>query len=256
MKKSPNKKSLDWTLKNYTDASHIDEKLKKRTKKASETELSAKCAKGEPLERLHQNIEEIFDAPEEDDYKPFFKISLVGEEDNNEQTKDEEELTQKKSNDLRRITKEQQMVGKLNIIMSTAIAADEAGLPSKATSQDSELANTAEYDLPKLRRKTIKEKIENPLDLEGEIPEEKLESSISAIKKVKKKLSTDSLEGMPADELFVLDKEDDPNALAKLILQKTGRRLPKTKKKLSDIAKDLNQLEQDGITAASKKESD
>ena len=39
-----------------------------------------------------------------------------------------------------------------------------------------------------------------------------------------------SLKDFPAEELFELDQEDDPNALAKLILEKTGRKIPKTKK--------------------------
>lgn len=251
-----NKKSLDWKSKNDKDNVNIDNKLQKRKKKkVSEVTLedlaTPHCAKGETLQHLHQNITEIFDTPEEDTFHPFFNISLIDDDDNNE-----EEKSQKQADETIRITKEQQMIGKLDVIMSTAIAADAAGLSSKKTNKDIARAGNAEYDLPKLRRKTTKEKIEDPLELIGEIPEDKLEPSVSAIKKVKSKLPADSLNGMPTDELFVLDEEDDPNALAKLILQKTGRRPSKAKKKLSDLAKDLNSLEKDGIKDKTKQESD
>lgn len=253
-----NNNSLDWDLKNSNDAANIDTKLKKRKqKKAPQNTIdnlsSTICAKGEALQHLHQNIAEIFDKPEEDDtYHPFFNISLIEDDE----TLPQEKKNQKQANETLRITKEQQMVSKLDVIMSTALAADAAGLSTKKSNQDIELAGSAEYNLPKLRRKTIKEKIEQPLQLDGETPENKLSASVSAIKKTKQTLGSDSLKNMPADEVFELDKEDDPNALAKLILQKTGRKPLKTKKKLSDLAKDINRLEQDGINEAAKPKSD
>ena len=250
MKKNTDKKSLDWTLKNFNDSANIDEKLKKRTKK--DPFSSAQCAKGEALEHLHQNITEIFDAPEDenDEFKPFFNISLIDEET------DEITENQKKKDETLRITKEQQMAGKLNVIMNSAIAADSAGLPSEITAKDKARVASAEYDIPKLRRQTVKEKIEEPTELSGHIPEKDLAASASAIKKTKQKLPADSLKNFPAEELIELDKEDDPNALAKLILEKTGRKLPKTKKNLSEIAKGINRLDKDGINASDKKESD
>lgn len=252
--KNTDKKSLDWKNKNETDNFNIDTKLKKRKKKkASDVTLEdlapLHCAKGETLQHFHQNVTEIFDAPEEDTYYPFFNISLVDDEE-------EQSSTQKQASETLRITKEQQIVGKLDVIMSTAIAADAAGLSPKKTRQDIERAGSAEYNLPKLRRQTTKEKIEAPLNLSGEIPNDKLKQTVSAIKKVKSSLPADSLENVPADELFVLDEEDDPNALAKLILQKTGRRPSRAKKKLSDLAKDLNNLERDGIKGKPDPESD
>ena len=252
MKKNSDKKTLDWTLKNFNDSANIDEKVKKRTQKSAS---QPQCAKGEALEHLHQNLTEIFDAPEDenDEFKPFFNISLIDDE---QEDSDENEDSEKKHQETFRITKEQQMAGKLNVIMNSAIAADAAGLPSEITAKDKSRAASAEYDIPKLRRKTINEKIEKPLELKGEIPEDKLETSVSAIKKVKKALPSDSLKHFPADELFELDKEDDPNAFAKLILEKTGRKIPKSKKKLSEIAKDLNRLEQEGAIEIKKKESD
>ena len=255
MPKKNDKKSLDWTLKNFTDSAHIEEKIKKRNPKTSPVESAdQQCAKGEALEHLHQNVTEIFDAPEDenDEFKPFFNISLIDDENET----DNEQTPQKKHQETLRITKEQQMAGKLNVIMSSAITADAAGLPSEITAKDRARINSAEYDVAKLRRQTKKEKIEEPLALEGEIPETQLTPSVSAIKKVKKNLPDDSLKDFPADELFELDQEDDPNALAKLILEKTGRKVPKTKKKLSEIAKDLNRLDKDGISEQNKKEDD
>ena len=248
MKKKSDKNSMDWELKNSTDSANIDEKLKKRNKKAS-----PQCAKGESLEHLHQNLTEIFDAPEDadDEFKPFFNITLI---DDNEETN--ELNAEKKHQETFRITKEQQMAGKLNVIMNSALAAEAAGLPFEISAKDNARTASAEYDIPKLRRETLKEKIEDPLELEGEIPERKLSPSVSAIKKAKKNLPADSLKNFPADDLFELDKEDDPNAFAKLILEKTGRKPPKTKKKLSEIAKDLNRLDRDGIGEETKKESD
>lgn len=256
MPKKSDKKSLDWTLKNFTDSANIEEKLKKRTKKDSSAKSNTpQCAKGEALEHLHQNITEIFDAPEDenDEFKPFFNISLIEDEKDLDEEKDNPE---KKHQETLRITKEQQMAGKLNVIMSSAITADAAGLPSEITAKDRTRINSAEYNVAKLRRQTVQEKISDPLGLEGEIPEDKLEPSVSAIKKVKKNLPDGSLKSLPADELFELDQEDDPNALAKLILEKTGRKVPKTKKKLSEIAKDLNRLDKDGIGEQKKKEDD
>ena len=255
MPKKNDKKSLDWTLKNFTDSAHIEEKLKKRNTKTSPAKtVDQQCAKGEALEHLHQNVTEIFDAPEDenDEFKPFFNISLIDDENET----DNELAPEKKHQETLRITKEQQMAGKLNVIMSSAITADAAGLPSEITAKDRARVNSAEYDVAKLRRQTKKEKISEPLELDGEIPEDELAPSVSGIKKAKKNLPDDSLKDFPAEELFELDQEDDPNALAKLILEKTGRKIPKTKKKLSDIAKDLNRLDKDGIGEQKKKEDD
>lgn len=250
-KKAPKRKIIDWNKKSGEDASRITKRMQHRNElKDSATTTNDAMVKtppkatGLPLLRLRKKIKEVYDE-EDDEYTPLFNINLIDKEE------DELHLPQKKANETLSITKQQQLTGKLNLIMNTALTAEEAGLSSQITAKDAYLASTAEYDLKKLRRKTVKEKIEKPAGLTGEVTEKQLPQAIKGIKKAKQKLPKDALEGFPAentDELIELDEED----MAKLILKKSGRRGPK--KKLSEIAKGLNQFKDFEDNEANKKE--
>lgn len=252
-KKASKRKIIDWNKKSGEDSSRIAKRMQHRDElkdSASTTnDSSAKFpprAVGLPLLRLKKKIKEVYDEEEEEDsYTPQFNISLIGEED---------ELIAKRRkevDDTLSITKQQQMAGKLGIIMDAALIAEEAGLPAKLTAQDENLATTAENDPRKLRRKILREKVEKPLKLKGELKEKNLTKAAKGLKKAQKALPADALEDFPAEnaeELIELDKED----MAKLILKKSGRRGPK--KKLSEIAKGLNQFKNFDETEENNKE--
>jgi len=251
-KKAPKRKIIDWNKKSGEDSSRISKRMQQRDKlkdSASTTnDSSAKFpprAIGVPLLRLRKKIKEVYDEEDEDDYTPLFNINLIGEE---------EELpakSQKDADNTLSITKQQQLTGKLNVIMDTALIAEEAGLSAKLTAKDENQAGSAEYDLKKLRRKMLREKVEKPLGLKGELPEKNLTKAAKGLKKAKKALPEGALEDFPAanaEDLIELDKED----MAKLILKKSGRRGPK--KKLSEIAKGLNQFKNFEETEENSKE--
>lgn len=251
-KKAPKRKIIDWNKKSGEDSSRISKRMQQRDElKDSATttnDFSAKLpprAVGLPLLRLRKKIKEVYDEEDEDDYTPLFNISLIGEEDEHI-AKHQKDIENTLS-----ITKQQQLTGKLNILMDTALIAEEAGLPSQITAKDENMAGTAEYDLKKLRRKALREKVEKPLRLKGELPEKNLTKAAKGLKKAKKALPEGALEGFPAENaegLIELDKED----MAKLILKKSGRRGPK--KKLSEIAKGLNQFKNFEETEENNKE--
>lgn len=236
VKKSKKNKPVDWNKKSGEDKSRISKRIEHRNelKDSATTNNDArpKKAVGLPLLRLRNKIKEIYNEDEEE-YTPLFNISLIEDENNEERT------NQKKADNTITITKQQQITGKLNLIMDTALIADEIGLSPKITAKDTERATSAEYNLKKLRRQTVKEKIEEPLGLEGEIKEKDLKKAAKGLKKAKQQLPDNALKGYPAkdaEELIELDEED----MAKLILKKSGRRKPK--QKLSELAKDLNQF--------------
>lgn len=235
-KKAPKRKAIDWNKKSDEDKSRISKRIERRSelKDSAVTNNDSRPPRaiGLPLLRLKSKIKEIYDEDDEDENTPLFNISLIEEES-------EPLLAKRKSDETLTITKQQQLTGKLSLIMDTAIISDEIGLSPKMTAKDAARATSAEYDLKKLRRQTVKEKIEEPLGLEGEITEKNLKKAAKGLKNAKQKLPDNALEGFPAqdaEELIELDEED----MAKLILKKSGRRKPK--KKLSEIAKGLNQF--------------
>lgn len=231
------RKIIDWNKKSGEDASRITKRMQHRSELSDAASTENDAAKklppravGLPLLRLRKKIKEVYDEDEEEEYTPLFNIDLLGEEE--QHLKDEQQ-------NIAHIAKQQLLTGKLNTIMSTALVAEEAGLNPKMTLDDARLINSAEYDVKNIRRRTMRKKIEEPLGLKGELPEKGLSQSVKAIKKAKKELPEDALQDFPAEELndmIELDKED----MAKLILKKSGRRSPK--KKLSEIAKGLNQF--------------
>lgn len=237
---------VDWDKKNGDDSERISKKLEKRSpitpKPAPKVDtkpqvLPPRIASGAPLLKLRKKIREVYDEEEEEEdddvNAPFFNISLIDEDFERRKHTQAETI---------RITKQQQMAGKLNIIMNTAVAAEKAGLNPKMTKRDARLANSATFDVKQIRRKTLEEKIEKPLGIKGEISEKDLPKVVKNIKKTQKDLPNEALKGMPADSLVELDKEDNPEEMARLILEKSGR--PKPKKSLSELAKDIYQAEQ------------
>lgn len=252
--KKPDKKKLitDWTQKNTSDNErikrHMDERIQISDSSSTQKDFQPKTppapSKTQPLLRVRKNINEAYDEEDEEDesYIPFFNISLINE--NEREYNHNDEIKQKEKNELDtiRITKQQQMAGKLNVIMDTMVTAEKAGLPKKFTAHDGELLNSAEYNLPKTRRKAVREKIEKPLKIEGEIPEKKLQNTVKAAKKVKKETSLESFEGLNADDIIELDEADEKETMAKLILQKSGRK--NKPKDLIQLAKEINRIEQ------------
>jgi len=157
------------------------------------------------------------------------------------------------------------------------MAAREAGLSPRASRTDARLANSAEYDVKKIRRQTLKEKISEPLGLKGHLPEKELGQALRGLKNAAETLepslhsaasqaplsaaplaslqreTSDILNGLPAETAPELAKEDDEKALARLILEKSGRGAPR--KKLSEIAKGLKPFKKNENTADNSKEN-
>ena len=249
-KQTPKRKIIDWNKKSGDDSSRITKRMQHRAELADSASTENDAAKklppravGLPLLRLRKKIKEVYDEEDEEEFTPLFNIDLLGEE---EQHRDEEQKN------FTHIAKQQLLTGKLNTIMSTALIAEEAGLPSQTTADDINLINSAEYDVKTIRRKTLRKKIEEPLGLKGNIKEKDIKTAAKAIKKARKELPDDALQDFPAeslDDIIELDKED----MAKLILKKSGRRSPK--KKLSEIAKGLNQFKNFDTTETNDKEN-
>lgn len=224
--KQDRRKNADWNQKSAQDADRINKHLQKRAQlkdgnaitKDDAPPPAPPKATGKPLLRLREKVNEIYNTPKQtdDDKEPLFNISLLEEETN------EEKFT-KQSAETIRITKEQQLAGKLNMIMSSSMAAAATGLPAKATVSDSRLAQSAEYNLKKIRKRTLEEKIESPLNLKGHIKEKDLTKAAAGIKKATQTLPADALAGLPADEAKNLAKPDSKEELAELILKKSGR---------------------------------
>lgn len=246
MKRVDKRKLVDWNKKNDNDEERISRRLEGRsqltdqatTSNDSKPKITAPRIAGAPLIKLRKKIREVYDDEDDEEDEvtaPFFNITLI--EDDEREKKDEE-----REKETLRITKQQQMAGKLQMIMDTSMIAEAAGLSPKATALDSELSNSAEFDLKKIRRKTINEKIEKPLHLKGEIKESDLDDTVKGIKKVKREFSLDSLAEMPAEDIPELDETENQEELAKLILKKSGRKAPK--KSLVEIARDINRVEQ------------
>lgn len=229
------RKVIDWNKKSDSDSNRISKRANKRSPAscaiAGATPLRPPRAAGQPLLRLRQKIKEIYDEDDEDEAAPLFNVELFEDMEENKQQKEKTETF--------RITKQMELAGKLNLIMNTALVAQQAGLYPKMTAEDARLANAAEYDLKKTRRKILKSKVEQPLKLKGELSEQNIAAAVKGIKNAKEHLPASSLDNFDAEDtamLATLDEED----MAKLILRKSGRKAPK--KSLSEIAKGFNSL--------------
>ena len=286
---APNqKKIVDWDKKSDSDAERISKRLEGRSELDDRTstanDVSARPvaertaapvrpathpaaansaasrpapAAGQPLQRLRQKIKEVYD----DDDDPAGTVP--------DPARNESETL--------RITREQQLAGKLDAILSSSMAAREAGLSPRASRTDARLANSAKYDVKKIRRQTLKEKISEPLGLKGHLPEKELSQALRGLKNAAETLepslhsaasqaplsaaplaslqreTSDILNGLPAETAPELAKEDDEKALARLILEKSGRGAPR--KKLSEIAKGLKPFKKNENTADNSKEN-
>lgn len=237
--KAPNQKEIiDWQKKSADDSARIGKRMSGRDELSDAATTANNAAPTRPqagsdkaLQRLRQKIKEVYDDEDEDEKTPeFFNISLLGEEN----TSTESEAFPRREMETIRITKEQQLAGKLNTIMSSSMAAKEAGLSPQATAADARLANSAEYDLKKIRRQTLKQKISDPLQLKGDLKEKTLPQAVHGLKNAERNLPEDTLAGYPAEAAPELNKENSEAELAKLILQKSGRGAPR--KKLSELA--------------------
>ena len=178
------------------------------------------------LKRLKRKVKEYF-KEEEKTFKPFFKISLVSDNNEEENTRPS---PNEKSLDTIKIMRQQETVSKLDAILSTTLAAKKIGLPVD-TSKDDELLNTAQSDTSQTKKKNINQKIEKPLKLKGHINEENLSKSLEGIKVVTHTLTQSALEDMPASKLEDLNDTQNEEELAKIILEKTGRKVKPSSKK-------------------------
>lgn len=241
-KTSEKQKKNNWSKKSGNDSTRISKRIEQRSllkDSATTTNDSAPAmpprATGGPLLRLRKKIKEIYDTDDDDEniFMPVFDITLLPK---TRQETAEDELSQKKdSGETIRIVKEQQLAGKLNTIMSTAIVAEQAGLDSRLNIKDYDLANSPTDTNRQTRKKIQRRKIEKPLGLKGGLNEKDLKSAASGIKKAKNTLPADALKDFPAQSLDELTTAQSEQDMAELILKKTGRSA--RKKKLFDLAK-------------------
>lgn len=282
---APNqKKIVDWDKKSDSDAERISKRLEGRSelddRASTVNDVSSRPVAGQPLQRLRQKIKEVYDDDDEDENAPgFFNISLLDEEETENGILPVGTVPDPARNESEtlRITREQQLAGKLDAILSSSMAAREAGLSPRVSRADARLANSAEYDVKKIRRQTLKEKISEPLGLKGHLPEKDLGQALRGLKNAAETLepslhsaasqtplsaaplaslqreTSDILNGLPAETAPELAKEDDEKALARLILEKSGRGAPR--KKLSEIAKGLKPFKKNENTADNGKEN-
>lgn len=241
-----NKKHIDWEQKALSDSERITRRGQKRKQTKEAAQRACPPPDSAPLLRLRKKIREVYDnEDEEEEYTPFFNISLIEE---NEPSL--EEHRSKQENETLRITKEQQTTGKLSLILSSSMAAKKAGLSGKADISDARLANSAEYNVKKMRKISLKNKIEKPLKLKGSLTEKELPKALSGLKKAVSELSPEALEKLPASEVSELNKASSKKSLAKLILKKSGRSSA-PKKKVALIAKASANKEEDKESTSS-----
>lgn len=238
-KPSGKKNKVDWNKKNVSDSERIKQRAQKRNMTPKEDKdinmpqslQKVPLASGEPLLRLREKIKEIYNDEKDEITTPlYFNIELI---DENEQTKKEQS-----EKDIIRQTKEQELTAKMNIIMSSAIAANKAGLNPKMTKTDANRATSAEFNPQKLQQKTLHDKIEKPLNLDGAIKTDKLSETVEGINKLTNHFSPDSLKNLKSkdipdlkDDLITEDIEDTAQ-------NKHIKRSPK--KSLLEIAQGLN----------------
>ena len=113
------------------------------------------------LSRLYNAITEIYDSKDEDTPKETFEQKTI------------------------KLIKEQQDLGKITIKDSTDMLAKKAGIKSINKKIDDKILTSAHYDLKRLRRLALKEKIERPLKLKSPLKEKELNKN-SSPKKLKK----------------------------------------------------------------------
>jgi len=249
MKKTDKRKLVNWEKKSGNDSERISKRLEGRTllEEAATTKndtkpksIPAAPRKGAPLLRLRKKIRDIYDDDDEDEEDevtaPFFNITLM-DEDEEERDKEREE-TEK----LLRLSKQQQMVKKLNVIMDTTTTAKKLGLDGTFSKEDAKMVHSANYTPEEVHRKTFKKKITEPLGIKGDVPESEREKAALAMKRAQQELPSDSLKNMPAKEVAQLADAPSEEEMAELILKKSGRKKPK--KSLVEIAKEINRYEQ------------
>lgn len=257
MEKQIRRKLIDWNKKSGSDDERISKRLEGRALLADSatTQNDSRPQNTQtipprttPLLKIRKRIREACDDEEEDEdenvYVPFFNISLI--EDREHEYDDTNALprSQQKATETLRITKEQEMAGKLNILMDTAMLAGKAGLSPKMTARDTRLLNTPDYNPSRLRRKAIKQKIEQPLQLKGEVREKELPQLTQAVNQLKKDFPLDSLKDLSPQDIIELDKQDDEEQVAKMILEKSGRKPKRKPQSLVELAKDIYEIEQ------------
>jgi hypothetical protein len=217
-KKAPNKsKIVDWKKKSASDS----DRLLTRRKEKDEPQKKSRPprATGKPLLRLKKKIKEIY---EDDDYDeeedlintPLYHITLI----------EDQEQYEKKETELLKITKQQELTSKLNIIMNNALASQKAGLKAEIDANDLQLANTPELTFKEVQTKAVKKKLTKPLDIQE-------------------------------DTDFVAD-ETDKDKLAKIVLEKSGIKKRKNKKSIAEIAKELNRFKDYDNEATDEKQKD
>lgn len=113
------------------------------------------------LSRLYNAITEIYDSKDEDTPKETFEQKTI------------------------KLIKEQQDLGKITIKDSTDMLAKKTGIKSINKKIDDKILTSALYDLKRLRRLALKEKIERPLKLKSPLKEKELNKN-SSPKKLKK----------------------------------------------------------------------
>ena len=246
MKEPDKRKFVNWEEKSGNDDERISKRLDGRALLSSEatTQNDAKPKAtppnpiGTPPQKVRKNIKEVYDEEDEDEedsaFIPYFNISLI-EDDEHELKKD-----QKKEQETLSIAKEQELVSKLNMIMNTAIDAQELGLSSKLTQKDFNRINNAEYNPSELKRKTIKEKIEKPLGLKGDVSQSDLDPTLESLKTLIKDLPADSLDGVSLKDMPEIEQAPNQEEMAKLILKKSGR--IKSKKSISEIMAECEEI--------------
>lgn len=249
MKKPNKRKLIDWDKKNGSDSERISKRLEGRSELddsvTTQNDTKPKTApaatpKGEPLLKLRKKIREVYDEDDEDEddtvTAPFFNISLIEDDEL------EHETARKEAQYTMKIVQQQQLAGKLKLAMNTATSIERAGLSGKMSPKEAQKIYSPSYNEQQLQKEIIKDKVVKPLGLKGNLPPDELEEALTGIKKVQKALPPDSLKNVPAKELSEFNAALDEEDMAKLILEKSGRKMPK--KNLADIAKGINRYEQ------------
>ena len=242
MKETDKRKFVNWEQKSGNDDERISKRLDGRAllKNEATTQNDAKPKvtplnpKGTPPQKVRINIKDAYDDEDEEDsvFIPYFNVSLIED--------DEQEMKKNQKEEKLSITKEQELVSKLNMIMNTALDAEELGLSSKLTQKDFNRINNAEYNPSELKRKTVKEKIEKPLGLKGDINKTDLEPALDSLKTLIKDLPADSLEGVSLKDIPEIEQAPNQEEMAKLILKKSGR--IKSKKSISEIMAECEEI--------------
>ena len=203
-KQAPNKRKIvDWVKKSSTDSDRLLTRSKE--KEIPQKKSRPPRATGKPLLRLRKKIKEIY---EDDDYED--QDDLINNPLYQINLIQDQENYQKRETEILKISKRQELTSKLNVIMNSALAAQKAELKAEINTNDLQLADRPELSLKEVRDKSVENKLTKPLNIKE-------------------------------DTSFVAD-ETDTDKLAKLVLEKSGRKKIKSKKSLAEIAQDLNRF--------------